>query len=106
MATTTRAPAEPTQDQPFDPREVDAIVVGAGHNGLTAGCYLAREGMDVLVVEAGGPIGGMTATNAPLSEAPEHLFNEGAIQLTGVFRLSQIAQELNLSAYGLREIPV
>jgi phytoene dehydrogenase-like protein len=106
MATTTRAPAEPTEGRTFDPREVDVIIVGAGHNGLTAGCYLARDGMDVLVVEAGDQIGGMTATNATLPEAPEHLFNEGAIQLTGVFRLSEIAQELNLPAYGLREIPV
>src|SRR4051794_15889914 len=90
----------------FDPREVDVIIVGAGHNGLTAGCYLTRAGLDVLVVEAYDKIGGMTATNATLAEAPDHRFNEGAIQLTGVFRLSQIAAELNLPAYGLREIPV
>jgi phytoene dehydrogenase-like protein len=90
----------------FDPREVDVIIVGAGHNGLTAGCYLTREGLDVLVVEAYDKIGGMTATNATLAEAPDHRFNEGAIQLTGVFRLSEIAAELNLPAYGLREIPV
>lgn len=97
-------PADPAQG--FDPREVDVIVVGAGHNGLTAGCYMSRAGMDVLVVEAGDRIGGMTATNATLAEAPEHRFNEGAIQLTGVFRLSEIARELNLPAYGLREVPV
>jgi phytoene dehydrogenase-like protein len=48
----------------------------------------------------------MTATNATLPEAPEHKFNEGAIQLTGVFRLSGIAQELDLARYGLREVPV
>jgi phytoene dehydrogenase-like protein len=84
----------------------DVIVIGAGHNGLTAACYLAKSGMDVLVVEAGDLIGGMTATNATLPEAPEHRFNEGAIQLTGVFRLSGIAQELDLPRYGLREIPV
>jgi phytoene dehydrogenase-like protein len=106
MATTTRAPVQPTEEQALDPREVDVIVIGAGHNGLTAGCYLARDGMDVLVLEAGDQIGGMTATNATIADAPEHLFNEGAIQLTGIFRLSQIAQELNLPAYGLREIPV
>lgn len=88
------------------PREVDVVIVGAGHNGLTAGCYLAKAGLEVLVVEASPQIGGMTATNATLPEAPEHRFNEGAIQLTGVFRLSQIAQELDLPRYGLREIPV
>ncbi len=88
------------------PAEVDVVIVGGGHNGLTAGCYLAREGLDVLLVEAHHEVGGMTATNATLATAPEHRFNEGAIQLTGIFRLSQIAAELHLPAFGLREIPV
>src|SRR4051812_24711942 len=88
------------------PTEVDVVIVGAGHNGLTAACYLQREGLDVLVLEAFEQYGGMTATRATLPEAPEHKFNEGAIQLTGIFRLSQIAQELNLPAFGLQEIPV
>jgi len=87
-------------------RDVDVVIVGGGHNGLTAGCFLAREGLDVLIVEAHHHVGGMTATNATLPSAPEHKFNEGAIQLTGVFRLSQIAAELNLPAFGLQEIPV
>jgi len=86
--------------------EVDVIVVGAGHNGLTASCYLAKAGMEVLVLEAHDQIGGMTATNATLPQAPEHRFNEGAIQLTGVFRLSEIARELDLPRYGLQEILV
>lgn len=84
----------------------DVVVLGAGHNGLTAGCYLARSGLRVLVVEAASAVGGMTATNATLPSAPEHRFNEGAIQLTGIFRLSGIAEELNLAAYGLRQIEV
>ncbi len=29
----------------------DAIIVGAGHNGLTNAAYLAKAGLDVLVVE-------------------------------------------------------
>ena len=28
----------------------DAIVIGAGHNGLTCGCYLAKFGLKVLVI--------------------------------------------------------
>ncbi|OHV05232.1 phytoene desaturase family protein [Mycobacterium talmoniae] len=88
------------------PRETDFVIVGAGHNGLTAGCYLAREGHQVTVVEASPTVGGMTSTNATLPSAPGHFFNEGAIQLTGIFRLSGVAEELELHKYGLRQISV
>jgi len=40
----------------------DAIVVGAGHNGLTAACYLARGGLKVLVLERRGVVGGAVVT--------------------------------------------
>jgi phytoene dehydrogenase-like protein len=36
----------------------DAIVVGAGHNGLTAASYMAKAGLDVLVLEKNDWIGG------------------------------------------------
>jgi len=36
----------------------DAIVVGAGHNGLTAASYMAKAGLDVLVLEKNDYIGG------------------------------------------------
>src|SRR5262249_35969202 len=40
----------------------DAIIIGAGHNGLTCGCYLARAGLKVLVLEQYHTVGGMTVT--------------------------------------------
>jgi phytoene dehydrogenase-like protein len=39
----------------------DAIIVGAGHNGLVCAAYLARAGHDVLVLEANDAVGGMAA---------------------------------------------
>lgn len=37
---------------------VDAVVVGGGHNGLTAVAYLARAGARAVVLEARGKTGG------------------------------------------------
>jgi len=88
------------------PRETDYVVIGAGHNGLTAGCYLSRAGHQVTVLDASPTIGGMTATNAIMPSAPNHLFNEGAIQATGIFGTSGIAEDLELHKYGLRMISV
>ena len=36
----------------------DAIVIGAGHNGLTNAAYLAKSGLKVLVLEKNDYIGG------------------------------------------------
>jgi phytoene dehydrogenase-like protein len=39
----------------------DVVVIGAGHNGLVAGAYLARAGLQVLVLEARDGPGGLTS---------------------------------------------
>lgn len=41
----------------------DAIVVGAGHNGLICAARLAKAGKSVLVLEANATVGGMAATH-------------------------------------------
>ena len=40
----------------------DAIVIGAGHNGLTAAAYLARAGLSTLVLERREIVGGCCVT--------------------------------------------
>ena len=40
----------------------DAVVIGAGHNGLTTGAYLARSGLKVAVLERNSYIGGATVS--------------------------------------------
>jgi len=42
-------------------KQTDAIVIGAGHNGLVCTAYLARAGMNTLCLESSGAAGGMSA---------------------------------------------
>lgn len=43
--------------------EFDAVVIGAGHNGLTCSYYLAKKGLKVAVLEASGNVGGAAVTD-------------------------------------------
>ena len=43
----------------------DAVVVGGGHNGLTAAAYLARAGRSVLVLERNDAVGGAAVSKQP-----------------------------------------
>jgi phytoene dehydrogenase-like protein len=49
----------------------DAIVIGGGHNGLTAGAYFARHGAKTVVLEARHKTGGAADTSAPFADHPE-----------------------------------
>jgi phytoene dehydrogenase-like protein len=43
----------------------DAVVIGGGHNGLVCAAYLARRGLDVLVLESRPAPGGAATTEEP-----------------------------------------
>jgi phytoene dehydrogenase-like protein len=66
----------------------DVIVVGAGHNGLVASTFLARSGLDVLVVEAGQAVGGAAKTERPFAKVPN------LSQSTGAYLLGLMPPEL------------
>jgi len=42
-------------------RDWDAIVIGAGHNGLVTAAYLAKAGLSTLVLEQRERVGGILA---------------------------------------------
>ena len=78
-----------------------AIVVGGGHNGLICAAYLARAGIDTLVVEARPTVGGCASTVDALG-ARVNICNCDHT----VFRTTPIADELDLDRYGLRYLDV
>ncbi|MGN6474849.1 MAG: phytoene desaturase family protein [Mycobacteriales bacterium] len=70
------------------PDRADAVVVGAGHNGLVAATLLARAGLDVLVLERDEVIGGAARTEQPFAKVP------GLRQSTGSYLLGLMPPEL------------
>lgn len=74
----------------------DAVVVGAGHNGLICAAYLARAGVDTLLVEARPGVGGCASTVTDL-DARFNICNCDHSMVRGM----PIADELDLGAYGL-----
>ncbi|MGL5794030.1 MAG: beta-carotene ketolase CrtO [Waterburya sp.] len=80
----------------------DAIVIGAGHNGLVCAAYLLKAGYSVLLLEKRPVPGGAATTEEALPEtAPGFKFNLCAIDHEFIF-LGPIIQELELQKYGLQ----
>jgi phytoene dehydrogenase-like protein len=74
----------------------DAVVVGAGHNGLACAAYLAAAGMSVCVVERRPIVGGAAVTEE---------FHPGFRNSTASYTVSllapQVIAELDLARHGL-----
>jgi phytoene dehydrogenase-like protein len=82
------------------PNRHDAIVVGAGHNGLVAACYLARAGLDVLVLERNPYIGG-----AAVSRKLYDGFTYSNCSYVCSLLRTEIIRALELPRFGLQIIP-
>ncbi len=82
----------------------DAIVVGGGHNGLTAAAYLARSGARTIVLEGRYKTGGAATTEAPWPDAPELKVT----RLSYVMSLlpPTIIRELELERHGYKIFPM
>jgi len=74
-----------------------AVVVGAGHNGLVAACYLAKAGLDVEVVERDTVVGGAVST---VERFPGYRMDRGSSAHI-MIRHTGIVEDLDLVAAGL-----
>jgi phytoene dehydrogenase-like protein len=78
----------------------DAVVVGAGHNGLTAAAYLARAGLRTLVLERREMVGGCCVTEeiAPGCRVSTTSYIASMLR-------PEIIRDLRLGEFGLRMVP-
>src|SRR5215213_1640704 len=77
----------------------DVIIVGAGHNGLVAACYLAKSGLKTLVLEQREIVGGGAVTEEIHPGFRCSTLDHAAGPLS-----AEVADDLNLSRFGLEMI--
>ena len=81
--------------------DYDAMVIGAGHNGLVCAAYLAKAGLRTLLVEARSAVGG-TASSESFGGGMVNICNCDHI----TFRTTPVIEELGLADHGLRYIDI
>src|SRR5438093_12060798 len=92
--------ARDQMSQPGTTTHYDAIVVGAGHNGLTASAYLARAGLRTLVLERREIVGGACVTEeiAPDCRASTTSYIASMLR-------PEVIRDLELAKHGLLMVP-
>ncbi|MEX2122266.1 MAG: NAD(P)/FAD-dependent oxidoreductase [Woeseia sp.] len=84
-------------------RHFDAVIVGAGHNGLTTAAYLAKAGLATLVLERRDIVGGCAVTEEiDAVEAPGCRVSS-ASYIASMLR-PEVIRDLELGRYGLKMI--
>jgi phytoene dehydrogenase-like protein len=83
------------------PDEVDGVFVGGGHNSLVAAAYLARCGLDVLVLEANDKLGGGVTTEEVTLPHFRHNLHAFFVRWTADYT---IWNDLDLDRYGVQAI--
>src|SRR5436309_10645140 len=84
----------------LSPSKYDAIVIGAGHNGLVTACYLGRAGLRVLVLERRYIVGG-----ACVSEETFPGYKVSTASYVNSLFHTEIVRDLNLEAHGYEVLP-
>ncbi len=79
----------------------DAIIIGAGHNGLTTAAFLAKAGLDVVVLEKNAYTGGATVSR----ELHEGWQYSNCSYVCSLFR-PEIYNALDLGRHGLKVVPL
>jgi phytoene dehydrogenase-like protein len=75
--------------------ERDIVIIGGGHNGLACAAYLAKAGLDVLVLERRGVVGGAAATEEPW---PGYRVSSASYVVS--LMPPQVVRELDLKRFG------
>jgi phytoene dehydrogenase-like protein len=83
-------------------RDWDSVVVGGGHNGLTAAAYLARAGQSVLVLERRERLGGACTLEQPFED--ERFLVSPCAYVVGLLD-GLVIRELDLAGHGYRVTP-
>ena len=77
----------------------EVVIIGAGHNGLVCGTYLAKKGLKVTILEAAGTVGGAAVTDEFYPG-----FRNSAASYTVSLLNPTVIKDLELERHGLKVV--